>query len=105
MFDSLSDRLESILKKLCSGLADDGILIFTSGGLDEPDESKNPFLGQPLYHAAPGIPKLLEVITQSESICRHLEYDQHPEKHIFLIVQKSEKAVQATSADAVAPEL
>lgn len=80
---------EAILTKLCGGLETDGILIFTTGGVDQPGERTNPFLGQPLYHAVLGIPKTLEVISQSGCICRHLEYDQHPEPHLYLIVQKS----------------
>ena len=81
---------EAILKKLCNGLNEHGILIFTSGGVDNPDERSNPFLGQPLYHAALGIPKLLEIIAQSGCTCRHLEYDQYPEGHIYFIVQRVE---------------
>lgn len=81
---------ESILRKLCRGLTENGILIFTSGGVDEPNESSNPFLEQPLYHAAVGIPTLLKLIAQSGCICRHLEYDQYPEKHIYLIVQRND---------------
>jgi 2-polyprenyl-3-methyl-5-hydroxy-6-metoxy-1,4-benzoquinol methylase len=79
---------EPILKKLCAALEVGGVLIFTSGGLDSPGEATNPFLGQPLYHAALGIPKLLEIIAACGCICRHLEYDQYPEKHLYLIVQK-----------------
>ena len=83
---------EEILKKLCDGLTSGGVLIFTSGGVDEPDEGSNPFLGEPLYHAALGIPKLLEIISRQGCICRHLEYDQHPELHLYLIVQKAGQA-------------
>jgi len=82
------EKQESILEKLCAGLNEAGILIFTSGGLDRPEEGSNPFLGQPLYHAALGIPKLLKIIDRSDCICRHLEFDQHPELHIYLIIQK-----------------
>lgn len=78
---------EPILRKCCTALEPEGILIFTSGGVDEPEEGSNPFLGQPLYHAAPGIPRLLEIISANGCVCRHLEYDQFPEKHIYLIVQ------------------
>lgn len=84
---------EQILMKLCDGLADGGVLIFTSGGVDQPGHSTNPCLGQPLYHAALGIPKLMEVILRCGCICRHLEYDQYPELHIYLIVQKSAPGV------------
>jgi 2-polyprenyl-3-methyl-5-hydroxy-6-metoxy-1,4-benzoquinol methylase len=80
---------ESILTKLCGALEPDGILIFTTGGVDQPGSRTNPFLGQPLYHAVLGIPKILEVITKAGCICCHLEYDQHPEPHLYLIVQKT----------------
>lgn len=79
---------EPILTKLCDGLSPGGVLIFTSGGVDEPGESSNPYLGEPLYHAALGIPKLLETVARQGCVCRHLEYDQHPELHLYLVVQK-----------------
>jgi SAM-dependent methyltransferase len=81
---------EAILRKLCEGLNHGGILIFTSGGLDRPGEVTNPCLGQPLYHASLGIPRLLEIVSQQGCICRHLEYDQHPELHLYLIIQRGE---------------
>jgi SAM-dependent methyltransferase len=84
------DQHEAVLKKLCASLTTQGICIFTSGGLDTPQEGSNPFLGQPLYHATLGIPKLLEIIEASGCVCRHLEYDQYPELHIYLIIQKLE---------------
>ena len=79
---------EAILRKLCENLNQGGILIFTSGGVDQPSDVTNPFMGQPLYHAALGIPRLLEIISDCGCICRHLEYDEHPELHLYLIVQK-----------------
>jgi 2-polyprenyl-3-methyl-5-hydroxy-6-metoxy-1,4-benzoquinol methylase len=82
------DRHEAILRKLCAGLRKKGVLIFTSGGLDGPGDVSNPFLGKPLYHAALGIPNLLRIIEDSGCVCRHLEYDQYPELHIYLIIQK-----------------
>lgn len=47
-------------------------------------------LGQPLYHAALGIPKILQLMDRFGCICRHLEYDQYPELHLYLIVQKAQ---------------
>lgn len=78
----------AILEKLCGALAEGGVLIFTTGGVDGPEEVTNDHMGEPLYHAAPGIPMLLETISRHGCICRHLEYDQWPEKHVYLIVQK-----------------
>ncbi len=81
---------ESVLRKLCEGLNQGGVLIFTSGGVDRPGDVTNPFLGEPLYHGALGIPRLLEIVAQQGCICRHLEYDQCPELHLYLIVQRAE---------------
>lgn len=85
------DQQEKVTKKLCGGLNGEGVLIFTSGGIDEAQEGSNPFLEQPLYHSALGIPKLLEIIAESGCVLRHLEYDQKPVEgdHIYLIVQKT----------------
>ncbi|HSI12153.1 MAG TPA: class I SAM-dependent methyltransferase [Chthoniobacter sp.] len=79
---------EAVLGNLCTALNPGGVLIFTSGGVEEPNEVTNAFSGAPLYHAALGIPRLLEIVSEHGCICRHLEYDQHPELHIYLIVQK-----------------
>lgn len=79
---------EAILSKLCNALTDNGVLIFTSGAVDEPGDTDNPCMGQPMYHAAPGIPALLNIIAANRCIVRHLELDQWPEKHLYLIVQK-----------------
>lgn len=80
---------EPILRKLCEGLNHGGVLIFTSGGVDRPGDVTNPFLGQPLYHASLGIPRLMEIVSQQNCICRHLEYDQYPELHLYLIIQRA----------------
>lgn len=79
----------SVLRNICNGLAHDGVLIFTTGGVEKPDEITHPCFGQPLYHAAPGIPAVLHALEQSGCLCRHLEYDQYPEKHVYVIAQRA----------------
>jgi len=81
-------RQPGVLRKFCAGLNPGGVFIFTSGGVDTPGEVTNPCHGEPLYHAAPGIPELLRIIDGTGCICRHLELDQWPESHLYLIVQK-----------------
>lgn len=81
-------KQEALLETICAALAPGGVFIFTTGGLDEPGEMTNPFLGVPLYHATLGIPKTLEVLARCGCILRHFEYDQHPETHLVLVVQK-----------------
>ena len=87
------EHQEAVLRKLCDGLAKKGVLIYTSGGVDTPGEVTNPCMGQPLYHAALGIPKLLEIVAGMDCVCRHLEYDQAHEddvgKHLYLVIQKT----------------
>jgi SAM-dependent methyltransferase len=79
----------AVLQKLCDGLTDGGILIFSMGGTDEPNEVRDTNMGPPMYTATLGIPKTLEVLTQCLCVCRHLEYDQFPESHVYVIAQKT----------------
>ncbi|MBT0962588.1 class I SAM-dependent methyltransferase [Denitromonas iodatirespirans] len=77
-----------VLHKICDGLVPGGVLIFTTGGVEQADEVTNPCFGEPLYHAAPGIPALLRTLDAAGCACRHLEYDQHPANHVFVIAQR-----------------
>ena len=83
------EKQEALLEKICGALTPGGVFIFTTGGVDEPGDGTNPFLGVPLYHAALGIPRTLEVVARSGCVVRHLEYDQYPELHLVLVVQKA----------------
>lgn len=76
-----------VLRKICSGLARGGVLIFTTGGVEEPEELIANNFGYPLYHAAPGIYPVLRTLEESGCWCRHLEYDQ--EKHVYVIAQRA----------------
>ena len=80
---------ERTLKKICGGLADGGVLILTTGGLDSSEEKIDSFMGPELYYSTLGIQKTLEVLLGSGCICRHLEYDQYPESHLYIIAQKT----------------
>ncbi len=80
---------EGVLSKLCGALAPGGVIIWTTAGLDGPEEKRDSSMGPPVYYRAPGIPKTLETVAEAGCVCRHLEYDQFPEKHLFVIAQKS----------------
>jgi SAM-dependent methyltransferase len=79
---------ESVMQKICAGLKPGGVLLFTTGGVDEPAEKSDAAMGVPMYTAAPGIPQTLELLSRFGCICRHLEYDQYPEMHLVVIAQK-----------------
>ena len=84
------DRQEMVLTKLCRGLAAGGVLVFSTGGTDAPEEKRDSCMGPPMYHATLGIPKTVHVLADAGCVCRHLEYDQYPKTHVYLIAQKSE---------------
>jgi SAM-dependent methyltransferase len=78
----------SVIQKLCAGLKPGGVFIFTTGGVESAGERTDPCLGQPMYHAAIGIPEVLQVLSEAGCACRHLEYDQHPAPHVYIIAQR-----------------
>src|SRR5260221_6020584 len=80
---------EPVMQKICEGLTQNGVFIFTTGGVDEPGEKSDSCMGPPMYCSVLGIPKTLELLTRFGCVCRHLEYDQHPEQHLYIVAQKT----------------
>ena len=83
----LADQ-EAVLKKILRGLTNGGVFIFTIGGLDGPEEKTDSAMGPPMYYSVLGIPRTLQLISDNQCVCRHLEYDQHPELHLYIVVQR-----------------
>lgn len=83
------DWQESVLRKICEALAPGGVFMFTTGGLDKAEEKSDSCMGPPMYYSALGIPKTLELLARFGCVCRHLEYDQYPEQHLYIIAQKA----------------
>lgn len=79
---------EPVMRKLCEGLVPGGVFVFTAGGLDEPTEKTDSNLGPLVYYSVLGIPRTLALLTEIGCVCRHLEFDQWPEKHLTIIAQK-----------------
>jgi SAM-dependent methyltransferase len=77
-----------VIAKLCAALELGGVLVFTSGGLDEPNEVTNPCHGVPLYHATPGVPAILRTLHEAGATLRHYEFDQWPESHVYFVAQE-----------------
>ena len=83
----LADQ-ELVLTKILQGLNRGGVCIFTTGGVNGAEEKTDSAMGPPMYYSVLGIPRTLEVIAENQCICRHLEYDQFPEQHVFIIAQR-----------------
>jgi SAM-dependent methyltransferase len=82
------EQQEPVLQKLCEGLAPQGVLIFTCGG-GPAGEISGTFEGQEFGYSTLGVEEFVRLLSQLGCCCRHVEYDQHPEKHVFIIAQKA----------------
>lgn len=79
---------ESVLEKLVSSLNPGGVLIFSFGGTNEQGDHTDDFMGPEMYYSTLGTNGFLRLFIHLGCIFRHLEYDQYPELHTYLIVQK-----------------
>ncbi len=79
---------EQLLLKIFNGLNHGGVAIFSIGGTENPSDITNSYMGPPMYHSTLGITRTLELIGKAGAICRHLEYDQCPQLHVYIICQK-----------------
>lgn len=80
---------EPVTKKLCDALEPDGVLLFTCGGGHTNGEISGAFQGQDFDYSTLGVDAFLQILTSQHCTCRHLEYDQYPEKHVYIIAQKT----------------
>ncbi|MFK8011557.1 MAG: hypothetical protein AB8B80_05915, partial [Marinicellaceae bacterium] len=65
-----------------------GVMIFSFGGLDKTDEHTDNAMGVDMYYSTLGVNAYLKLIMEKGCVCRHFEYDQHPDLHAFIIIQK-----------------
>lgn len=82
------DQQQSVLLKLMSALQAGGVLLFTAGGLEGANEHTDATMGPSLYYATLGIPGLLQAISQGGCTCKHLEFDQFPERHLCVVAHR-----------------
>lgn len=78
---------ELVLKKLVSLLNPNGVLMYTFG--NDIGEHQSEWLEDTFYYSSIGINANLNVIINQGLKPLHLELDQYPEKHVFLIAQKT----------------
>lgn len=79
---------EPVLTKIVGCLNKDGILIFSFGGTSEPGEHTDSYMGPEVYYSSLGTNGFLSLLINLGCLCRHVEYDQYPELHTYMIVQK-----------------
>ena len=79
---------EPVLKKLCAALETNGVLLFTCGGGHTSGIVTGSFQGQDFAYSTLGVDTFLQLLHGQGCTCRHLEYDQYPENHVYMIAQK-----------------
>jgi SAM-dependent methyltransferase len=79
---------EPVLKKICQGLNPQGVVIFTCGGTLEPEEISGGFDGEIFDYSTLGVNEFLRLIIEFGCSCKHVEYDQYPQNHVYIIAQK-----------------
>lgn len=87
-----------LLKKLVEHLTDEGILLFSCGGTERRGQHTNTVMGPKIYYASLGLHRYLQILMDANCFVRHVEFDQHPELHTIVIVQKSAVQEQAEQA-------
>jgi SAM-dependent methyltransferase len=79
---------QPVLKKMCDGLNSKGVVLFTCGGGNSLQEISGGFEGETFDYSTLGVNEFLRLIGEFGCSCKHLEYDQYPENHVYIIAQK-----------------
>ncbi|MEA5467210.1 class I SAM-dependent DNA methyltransferase [Leptothoe sp. PORK10 BA2] len=83
------DMQEPVTKKLCDALEPGGVLMFTCGGGHRGGEISGTFQGQDFEYSTLGVNAFLKILDERQCTCLHLEYEQYPENHVYIIAQKT----------------
>ena len=78
---------EPVVTKLCQFLKPGGVLIYTFG--DAVGEHEDTWHGDTFYYSSIGVSGNLALLALHGLTCRHLELDQWPEKHVYVIAVKN----------------
>ncbi len=78
----------SVITRLVESLVSGGVLIFSFGGTEGPGEHHDDFMGPEMYYSSLGTQGFVRLTGELGCELRHLEFDQYPELHAYMIVQK-----------------
>ncbi len=80
------DEQRGVVEKLCRLLNEDGVLIYTFGNAS--GEHTDTWHGDTYYYSSIGIDENIRVLMENGLSILHLELDQYPEKHVYIISKK-----------------
>lgn len=78
----------SVISKLASALNPGGIMIFSFGGVNEPGDHSDDTMGSMMYYSSLGTNGFIQVFLDNGCAIKHLEFDQYPELHTYIVAQK-----------------
>ncbi|MEZ5490617.1 MAG: class I SAM-dependent methyltransferase [Gammaproteobacteria bacterium] len=81
------EQQEPVVNKLCKLLKPAGVLIYTFG--DTTGEHQDTWHGQTFHYSSIGITGNLALLALHGVVCKHLELDQWPQNHAYLIGVKT----------------
>ena len=79
---------ETVIEKLCTLLSRQGVLMYTFGNAQ--GEHIDQWHDETFYYSSLGINRNLALLIAQGLTVVHLELDQYPEKHVYVIATKSE---------------
>ncbi|MCQ1060509.1 class I SAM-dependent methyltransferase [Photobacterium sp. DNB23_23_1] len=82
------EEQRQVITKIIDSLNCGGVFIFSFGGTEEEGGHTDDFMGPEVYYSTLGTNGFLNLFIELGCIIRHLEFDQYPELHTYLIVEK-----------------
>lgn len=79
---------QNVITKIINGLNSGGLFIFSFGGVEKAGAHTDDFMGPKVYYSSLGTNGFLTLFIELGCTIRHLEFDQYPEVHTYLIVEK-----------------
>jgi hypothetical protein len=73
---------------LCGGLAQNGVLLFTCGGGEEPGTAQGELGAKQFEYSSLGVPWFVRLLWHFGCAVRNIEYDQYPQNHVYIVAQK-----------------
>lgn len=78
-----------VISKLVSALNPNGVMIFSFGGLTVPGEHTDDSMGPEMYYSSLSTNGYIQVLGNNGCMINHLEFDQYPELHAYIVAQKN----------------
>ncbi|GHA36397.1 methyltransferase [Photobacterium aphoticum] len=82
------DQQVPVMEKIVASLNPGGVFIFSFGGVEEAGAHVDNFMGPEVYYSSLGTQGFLRLFMEMGCVIRHVEFDQYPELHTYMIIEK-----------------